>query len=72
VCVSTIHSFCQEVIKTFPEKFLHYKASYPIDDVDINEIIISILDKLIEEKKVEELTSDYDKYFYLTDIKSRI
>jgi hypothetical protein len=51
---------------------LHYKASYPIDDVDISEILTQILDKLVEEKKIEELISDYDRYFYLTDIKSRI
>lgn len=72
VWVSTIHSFCQEVIKTFPEKFLEYKASYPIDEVDFTENLRNILDKLIEDKKIEELTSDYDKYFYLMDIKSRI
>jgi ATP-dependent exoDNAse (exonuclease V) beta subunit len=70
--VSTIHSFCQDVLKTFPEKFLQYKASYAIDEVDGTEIIRNILDKLIEEKKIIELTSDYDKYFYLLDIKSRI
>lgn len=72
VSVSTIHSFCQDVLKTFPEKFLQYKASYAIDEVDFIEIIKSILDKLIEEKKVVELTSDYDRYFYLLDVKSRI
>ena len=72
VNVSTIHSFCQDVLKTFPEKFLQYKASYAIDEVDGTEIIRNILDKLIEEKKITELTSDYDKYFYLLDIKSRI
>lgn len=72
VNVSTIHSFCQDVLKTFPEKFLQYKASYAIDEVDWTEIIRNILDKLIEEKKIIELTSDYDKYFYLLDIKSRI
>jgi hypothetical protein len=51
---------------------LHYKASTPIDDVDISEIITQLLDKLVGEKVIEELTSDYDRYFYLSDIKSRI
>ncbi len=34
VNVSTIHSLSQEIIKTFPEKFIEYKAWTPIDDVD--------------------------------------
>jgi len=32
----------------------------------------NILDKLIDEKKVEELTSDFDKYYYLRTIESKI
>ncbi len=72
VCVSTIHSLSQEIIKTHPEKFLEYKASTPIDDVDSLEAIKTITDKLVEEKKIEELTNDYDKYFYLRDIKLKI
>jgi len=69
VNISTIHSFASEVIKTFPEKFIEYKASTTIDDVEALEIIKEILDKLIKEKKVVELTNDYDKYYYLRDIK---
>lgn len=72
VWVSTIHSFCQDILKTFPEKFLEYKASYAIDDVDITEILKQIIDKLYDGKKLQELVSDYDRYFYLMDIKSRI
>jgi len=72
VNVSTIHSLSQDVIKTFPEKFLEYKAWTPIDDVDWLEAIKHITDKLIKEKRIEGLTTDYDPYFYLRDIKSRI
>lgn len=72
VYVSTIHSFCQDVISTFSEKFLEYKAWTPIDDVDSLEILKNILDNLISEKKLVTLTNDFDKYLYLRDIKSRI
>lgn len=72
VTVSTIHSFAQDIIKTFPEKFIEFKAWNAIDEVDSLEIIRKIIDKLVEKKEIEELTNSYDKYFYLRDIKSRI
>lgn len=72
VNVSTIHGFSKNVIDTFNEKFLEYKAGTPIDDVDILEIIKNIIDNLTLSKKIIELTNDYDKYLYLRDIKSRI
>lgn len=72
VNVSTIHSLSQDIIKTFPEKFIEYKAWTPIDEVDSLEALKTITDELIEDGKIEDLTTDYDKYFYLRDIKSRI
>jgi DNA helicase II / ATP-dependent DNA helicase PcrA len=72
VWVSTIHSFSQEVIKTFPEKFIDFKAWTAIDDVDSLEILKKITDNLLKDKLIENLTNDYDSYFYLRDIKSRI
>ncbi len=72
VGVSTIHSLSQDIIKTHPEKFLEYKAMMAIDEVDSLEALKEITDKLIEEKKIVELTNDYDRYFYLRDIKSKI
>lgn len=72
VTVSTIHSFSQDVIKTFPEKFIEYKASTAIDEVESLEIIKQIIDELVAEKSLVELTNDFDKYLYLRDIKSRI
>jgi superfamily I DNA/RNA helicase len=70
--VSTIHSFCQDVIRTFPEKFLQYKASILLDEVDSIELIKLILDEEISNNKIEALTNDHDKYLYLEDIKNTI
>lgn len=72
VVVSTIHSFCQDVIRNFPEKFIEYKASSPIDDVDSLEILKNIIQEEIQNKKLEYLTNDFDPFLYLRDIKSRI
>lgn len=72
VVVSTIHSFCQDVIRNFPEKFIEYKASSPIDDVDSLEILKNILLQEIQAKNIEALMSDFDPFLYLRDIKSRI
>ncbi|MDD2516150.1 MAG: ATP-dependent DNA helicase [Candidatus Gracilibacteria bacterium] len=66
--VSTIHSFCNEIIQTYPEKFLKYKASNAIDELDQ----IEIFEKIIDESKLEFLVSDYDKYYFLPAIKDSI
>ena len=72
ITVSTIHSFAQDVIKSFPEKFVEFKLATLVDDVESLEILKNITDKLIEKWQIESLTNDYDKYLYLRDIKSRI
>lgn len=72
VNVSTIHSFSQEVIKTFPEKFIEYKAGTPIDQVETLEVFKWIINDLYEKNKLEALVTAYDKYFYLRDISMRI
>ncbi|MFA5917251.1 MAG: ATP-dependent DNA helicase [Candidatus Gracilibacteria bacterium] len=72
VYVSTIHSFAQDVIKTFPTKFDFEKTSVLIDDVDSFEILSEIIEKLVNEKKLEYLFTPYDKLFYLSDIKRAI
>ncbi len=72
VKVSTIHSFSQDVIKSFPEKFLEYKASDSIDDIDSLEILKNILDELYKKEQIKDLYPPYNPYFYLRDIKSKI
>lgn len=72
VNVVTIHSFCEDVIKTFPEKFSYYKASTPIDEVEWLELLKWILWELIESWKIKELKTDLDDYYYLRTIYSRI
>lgn len=72
VNVSTIHSLCSDIISSFPEKFVEFKAGTLIDEIESLEIIKTILDKMITEGRIVELKSDADKYIYLRDIKSRI
>lgn len=72
VQVSTIHSLSQDIIKTFPEEFLEYKAGAPVDEVDSLEILKEIIDEWRADKTIVELTTDYNPYFYLRDIKSQI
>lgn len=66
--VSTIHSFCNDVISNFPEKFLEYRALRSIDDIEQ----IEILELIIDSGNYEALSSQFDKYFYLKDIKSSL
>ncbi|MDR1944928.1 MAG: hypothetical protein LBQ59_02305 [Candidatus Peribacteria bacterium] len=51
---------------------MEFKLSSLIDEVEGLEIIKKITDKLIDEKKIEALTNDFDRYLYLKDIKDRI
>ncbi|NUO00262.1 MAG: UvrD-helicase domain-containing protein, partial [Saprospiraceae bacterium] len=60
------------MMRNFPEKFIAYKASAPIDDVDSLEILKNILTLEIQKKNIENLTNDFDPFLYLRDIKSRI
>lgn len=66
--ICTIHSFCNDVILAFPEKFLEYRAMRPIDEIEQ----IEILENILENSNFEALSSEYDKFFYLKDIKDRI
>lgn len=72
VNVVTIHWFCEDVIKTFPEKFSYYKASTPIDEVEWLELLKWLLWELIEKNKIEHLKTDMDDFYYLRTIYSRI
>jgi hypothetical protein len=51
---------------------VEFKLSNLIDEVESLEILKKIVDKLVDEKKIEALTNDFDRYLYLKDIKDRI
>ncbi|EKE29887.1 MAG: UvrD/REP helicase [uncultured bacterium (gcode 4)] len=68
VNVCTIHSFCNDIIQMFPEKFLEYRAFRTLDDIEQ----IELYENIIDEWKYEALSSDYDKYFYLRTIKDKV
>ena len=72
VHVSTIHSFSQDVIKTFPEKFTQEKLDTPIDDIESMELLSGIVSDFLKEDKLEHLTSYGDTLFYVRHIKSAI
>lgn len=66
--ISTIHSFCNDVITAFPEKFLEYRAFNMIDEITQ----IELLESIIENWSYEALSSQYDKFHYLKSIIDRI
>lgn len=72
VQVSTIHSFAQDVIKNFPEKFTQEKMNTAIDDVEMLELISEIMSEKLEKHELEYLTSYGDPLFYVREIKSQI
>lgn len=72
VQVSTIHSFAQDVIKNFPEKFTQEKMNVAIDDVQMLELVSEIMTQKLENHALEYLTSYGDPLFYVREIKSQI
>jgi len=72
VWISTIHSFSQDVISSFPEYFVEQKAKNTIDDIEILEFLSENIEKKIKSWKLEFLYSPADKFMYLRDIKDRI
>ncbi len=72
VYVATVHSFAQDVIKSFPEKFTVEKLDTPIDDIESLELISGIVSELLSEQGLEYLMSYWDPLFYVRAIKSAI
>ena len=70
--VSTIHSLSQDIISSFPEKFIEERAQNSIDEVEQLEILVDIFDGCCKEFKFEFLFSAYDRHYYLRDIRDRI
>jgi len=72
--IHTFHSFCNEVIQTFPEKFAFAKELIQLDDLNKLKLIREIIeefDKRKDDIKLE-LIPFYDKYYYQSDILSSI
>jgi hypothetical protein len=72
VKVATIHSFSQDIITSYPEKFAEFKASVTIDDIESLQVLTDIIDKNIKNNNIEYLFTAFDRYMYLRDIKDRI
>ncbi|MCD5380907.1 UvrD-helicase domain-containing protein, partial [Candidatus Gracilibacteria bacterium] len=72
VKVATIHSFSQDIITSYPEKFAEYKALKTIDDIESLQALTTILDNNIKSNNIEHLFTAFDRYLYLRDIKDRI
>ena len=72
VKVATIHSFSQDIITSYPEKFAEYKALNTIDDIESLQALTSILDENIKSNNIEFLFTAFDRNLYLRDIKDRI
>ncbi len=72
VKVATIHSFSQDIITSYPEKFAQFKASSTIDDIESLQVLTDIIDKNIKNNNIEYLFTAFDRYMYLRDIKDRI
>ena len=72
VKVATIHSFAQDIITSYPEKFAEFKASITIDDIESLQVLTDIIDTNIKNNNIEYLFTAFDRYMYLRDIKDRI
>ncbi len=72
VKVATFHSFAQDIITSYPEKFAEFKASSTIDDIETLQVLTYIIDKHIKNNNIEYLFNAFDRYMYLRDIKDRI
>ena len=72
VHVATVHSFAQDVIKTFPELFTQEKLDTPIDGIESMEVLTQIVSELLKKGKLEHLTTYGDTLFYVRSISSTI
>lgn len=71
VRIHTFHSFCNEVIQAFPEKFAFAKELIQLDDLNRLKIIQEVIESLDQEKQYQ-LRPLHDKFFYQKDILSSI
>ncbi len=75
VRIHTFHSFCNEIIQTFPEKFAFARELNQLDDLTKLKIFREILDDLAQKSDGKEklkLVPFSNKYMFLNDISSSI
>jgi DNA helicase-2/ATP-dependent DNA helicase PcrA len=60
VNISTFHSFCNSIIQEFPGRFAFSRKCAMLDDLSR----IKVIQEVIDETKLEMLTTFYDKYYY--------
>lgn len=68
VVISTFHSYCNDIIKNYPDEFPGIIGSQSITDVDQVKILKSIIDKT----SLKELKPFGDTFYYLKPILSSI
>lgn len=61
VTITTFHSFCNDVIRKYPEEFPHIIGSSSITDVEQ----IEIMQQVIDTAKIKELRPFGDRFYYL-------
>ncbi len=64
VHIHTFHSFCNDIIKTFPEKFLFAQKINQLTDLEQ----IKLIQKIIDKKELETLKPLKAPYYYQNDI----
>ena len=68
VAISTFHGFANGVIKDYPDHFSHIIGSANITEIDQ----VQILEKLLDNEKIDLLRPFGDRYFYLRNILAAI
>jgi DNA helicase II / ATP-dependent DNA helicase PcrA len=71
VKIHTFHSFCNEVIQGFPEKFSFTKSLNQLDDLSKFKIIRDVIESLDSQKKYA-LRPLHDLFYYQNDILNAI
>ncbi len=66
--ITTFHSFCNEVIRRYPEDFPHLISSSSISEIEQIQLLETIIDTL----KIEVLKPFGDPFYYLKSILSSI
>ncbi len=69
VKICTFHSFCNEIIKNYPEKFQFRRDFEQIDDLEKIKLFQSIIDTLGLESPLRPVN---DPYFYQAEIENKI